>query len=135
VQVYKKGQGSAARWISAASLGALAAFGCYELQSKVSEWTSASVNLGFAAMSVSVLAGGAAFVIALILIGMLVNTPKFVDYLIVSEVELRKVSWPTKAELKRQTVVVIVTLLIFSAILLAADTLFSQLSLRLLIGK
>jgi preprotein translocase SecE subunit len=135
VQVYKKGQGSAARWIAAAALGAMAGFGCYELRQKVSEWTAASLNLGVVSLSVSVLVGGATFVIALLLIGMLVNLPKFVDYLIVSEVELRKVSWPTRAELKRQTTVVIVTLLIFSAILLAADAVFSHLSLKLLIGK
>ena len=39
--------------------------------------------------------------------------------------ELRKVSWPTKDELKRQTTVVIFTLVLFAVILLVADFLFA----------
>lgn len=134
MQVYKKGQGSAARWISAVGLGALSAFGCYELQLKVAEWTNGAIGLGVADLPVSVLVSGIAFVVAVVLIGMLVNNPKFVDYLIMSEVELRKVSWPTKLELKRQTTVVILTLIAFSVVLLMADMVFGWLSQKLLIG-
>lgn len=134
MQIYKKGQGSTARWIAAVAFGALAGFGCYELRNKASEWQWAQTNV-FGTVSVSVILAGVVFVGALLAIGWLLNLPRFVDYLIVSEVELRKVSWPTKAELKRQTTVVIVTLLMFSAILMAADFLFGKLSMTFIIGQ
>ena len=122
LEIYKKGQGVTARWIAAGSLGALAAFGCYELEEAVSaHWPTASL-LG---VSVAVLVSALVFIGAVILVAMIVNMPRFVDYLIHSETELRKVSWPTKDELKRQTAVVIFTIVFFSVILLVADFIFA----------
>ena len=60
-----------------------------------------------------------------------VDLPRFVDYLIMSEVELRKVSWPTRDELRRQTTVVIITLIFFAVVLLVADYIFALGSTRL----
>jgi preprotein translocase subunit SecE len=121
-EIYKKGQGVTARWIAAAALGALAAFGCYELEEAVSaHWPGAAV-LG---VSVGVLVAAVIFIGAAVLVAMIVNMPRFVDYLIHSETELRKVSWPTKDELKRQTTVVIFTLVLFAVILLVADFIFA----------
>jgi len=54
-----------------------------------------------------------------------------VDYLIMSEIELRKVSWPTREELKRQTTVVIIALVAFSLVLWVADLIFTSGILRL----
>ena len=42
----------------------------------------------------------------------LVNLPKFADFLIAVEAEMNKVSWPTRTELFRSSVVVIVTILV-----------------------
>lgn len=121
-EIYKPGQGATARWIAAAGLVALAAFGCFELYDSLSGHFE-SVKLG--PVHVSVLVSGLAFVGAVVLAYLAVNQVRFVDYLIASEMELRKVSWPTKDELKRQTIVVIVTLMAFGLILLAADVLFA----------
>jgi len=123
-EIYKKGQGTIARWVAALGLGALAGFGTYELYDTLSVSTG---NLSLAGTSVpwSVLISGLVFVAAAILIAWLINLPKFVDYLIMSEIELRKVSWPTREELKRQTAVVIIALIVFSFVLWLADMVFT----------
>ena len=123
-EVYKRGQGIRARWVTASALGALAVFGCYSLQDFVGGYTEAKVNLGFMALSVSVLVSAIGFLVAGMLIALICNHKKFVDYLISSEIELKKVSWPTRADLKRQTVIVIATIVVFGALLFAADILF-----------
>jgi len=126
VQIYKKGQGVTVRWVAVAALGALAVFGCYGLEDFVRGYTAdAGLSLGFATVQWSVLVSVCAFLGAVALIAFIVNHKRLVDYLISSETELRKVSWPTRAELKRQTVVVLVTIVIFSLVLLVADLLFA----------
>ena len=117
-EIYKRGQGTTARWISASGLGGLAAFGAYEL------WDSLSGR--YSAGPVPTVASAVLFVASAVLIAWLINWPRFVDYLIMSEAELRKVSWPTRDELKRQTMVVIFTLVAFAAVLLIADLIFGQ---------
>jgi len=119
LEIYKKGQGVTARWIAAGSLGALAVFGCYELEEAISaHWVEPKF--------IGPLVAGIVFILSALLVGYIVNMPRFVDYLIHSETELRKVSWPTKDELKRQTAVVIFTIVFFAVILLVADFIFAQ---------
>lgn len=123
VEIYKKGQGVVARWLTFGVLTALAVFGCYELKEALAGWIANDAAFGSVtwSFSISVLT----FIVVELLIGLLANNRRFVDYLIASETELRKVSWPTRQELKRQTVVVIVTLFLFGVMLFAADILFS----------
>jgi preprotein translocase subunit SecE len=124
-EIYKKGQGTTARWIAAVGMGALAAFGTFELYDSLSA-VGGSFHLGSVEVTYSTLASALVFLLAAALIGWLVNLPKFVDYLIMSEVELRKVSWPTREELKRQTTVVIIALVAFSLVLWVADLIFTS---------
>ena len=123
LDIYKKGQGATARWVTAGALGALAAFGCYELEEFLSIQTKEAMVFG--GVSWSFLLSVAAFVVAVLVVAMIANSKRFVDYLIASETELKKVAWPTKSELKRQTMVVIVTLGIFAALLFVADLVFA----------
>ena len=136
VEIYKKSQGAVARWTAIISLGALAAFGAYELLVAVTDrevglridaWIVRVVGLrtGLGARGWGILISGGVFLACMALIALVTNIPRFADYLIASELELRKVSWPTKGELKRQTIVVIFTLLLFSLVLFLADALFS----------
>lgn len=118
VEIYKRGQGAFARWTAIGSLGALLAFGAYELYTALRDRDFGG------APGWPVLTGGLVFVAGTALILWLTNMPRFADYLIASELELRKVSWPTKGELKRQTIVVVFTLLFFSLVLFGADSLF-----------
>ncbi len=129
-EIYKKGQGTTARWIAAAGMGALAAFGTYELYDSLSA-VGGSFHVGTVEVAYSALVSILVFLGAAVLIAWLVNLPKFVDYLIMSEIELRKVSWPTREELKRQTTVVIIALIAFSLVLWIADLIFTSGILRL----
>jgi preprotein translocase subunit SecE len=124
-EIYKKGQGTTARWIAAVGMGALAAFGTFELYDSLSA-VGGSFHLGGVEVTYSTLASVLVFLAAAALIAWLINLPKFVDYLIMSEVELRKVSWPTREELKRQTTVVIIALVAFSLVLWVADLIFTS---------
>jgi preprotein translocase subunit SecE len=122
---YKKGQGTTARLIAAVGMGALAAFGTFELYESLSA-VGGGFNVAGVEVTYSMLASVLVFLAAAALIAWLVNLPKFVDYLIMSEVELRKVSWPTREELKRQTTVVIIALVTFSLVLWVADLIFAS---------
>jgi preprotein translocase subunit SecE len=51
----------------------------------------------------------------------MVNLPKFADFLIAVEAEMNKVSWPTRGELFRSSVVVIVTIFALAVILYFFD--------------
>jgi len=51
--------------------------------------------------------------------------PPFVDFLIVTEAEMNKVSWTTKADLYRATTVVLVTVLVMAIYLFGVDWLWS----------
>ena len=54
----------------------------------------------------------------------LVNLPKFATFLIAVEAEMTKVSWPSKAELYRSSVVVIFVLFSLSGALFGFDVLW-----------
>jgi len=124
-EIYKRGQGTRARAVAAIALGALAVFGCYSLQDFIGGYTEAKLTLGFMDLSVSVLVSAVAFLVAGMLVALICNHKRLVDYLISSETELRKVSWPTRADLKQQTLIVIATIVIFSALLFVADLVFA----------
>jgi preprotein translocase subunit SecE len=51
----------------------------------------------------------------------IVNIPRFAEFLISVENEMNKVSWPSRAELYRASLVVIVVIFVLTAILLAYD--------------
>jgi len=138
-EIYKKGQGIAARWMTAGTLGALSAFGSYELldvlQARLADQQTGEEELLLGIAPLSMLIAVVAFMGAMIGVALVVNSKRFVDYLVASETELRKVAWPKRDELKRQTVIVIVTMGLFAALLLAADALFGFGSAWLFLGK
>ena len=51
----------------------------------------------------------------------LVNLPSFADFLIAVEAEMNKVSWPTRGELYRSSIVVLVTIFALAAVLFGFD--------------
>ena len=51
----------------------------------------------------------------------LVNVPIFADFLIAVEAEMNKVSWPTRAELYRGAIVVLITIFALAAVLFFFD--------------
>jgi preprotein translocase subunit SecE len=134
-EIYKKGQGTWARRVAVIGMGALAAFGTFELYSYINSISAASFSVAGVEVPYSLLISAVVLLAAAGLIAWLINVPKFVDYLIMSEIELRKVSWPTRDELKRQTTVVILALLAFSLVLWVADLFFTYGNLYLYKSK
>jgi preprotein translocase subunit SecE len=60
----------------------------------------------------------------------LVNLPTFADFLIAVEAEMNKVSWPSKQELLRASIVVIVLIFGLTVILFAYDNIWALLLSR-----
>ncbi len=57
----------------------------------------------------------------------LVNVPAFADFLIAVEAEMNKVSWPTRGELFRSSMVVIFCIFFLATILYAYDLFWTML--------
>ncbi len=55
-----------------------------------------------------------------------VNWPAFADFLIATEAEINKVSWTTARRLRQDTIVVLVTVFLFTAFLFVVDLLWIQ---------
>ncbi len=54
----------------------------------------------------------------------IVNMPQFADFLIAVEAEMNKVSWPSRAELVRSSVVVILVIFLLAIVLFGFDLLW-----------
>ena len=125
--IYKQGQGVYARIAVAALLGFFALFGLFELYAAIEGWEAVFVGpVQWKLVVVAVLG-----VLAAIAVALVINSPKAVDFLIVTEAEMRKVSWPSGKQLRQQSLVVIVTCVILSLIIFLADTLFGWIALRI----
>jgi len=102
IGVYKRSQGRIARQVTFAAIVVMVALGAWSLK-------------GFLTQSVSNLTTVYSASTAVLVLGMwfgfrLVNMPKFADFLIAVEAEMNKVSWPTRTELVRSSIVVIFTI-------------------------
>jgi len=141
LELYKKGQGTITRLVASFSLILLIAYGCYALYHfippvdpkyspprptfwgtnlYVVPFFDAALTYG---MLISVLAFFAFCFLAYIL---LLNKPKPSDYLIETEGELKKVSWPTRAQYMGSSVAVIISVVILGLFLLGADFVFER---------
>ncbi len=116
--VYKPTQGWYARLLTALGLGALLAAGLYALYNRIADVTTPAVRFGVPA-AVGAFLGW--------FIYRLVQYPPFADFLIATEAEMNKVSWITKSELRRATIVVIVTVLLMALYLLGVDLVWQAL--------
>jgi preprotein translocase subunit SecE len=102
-------------------------FGCRELWLSLGGMESTALRIGIVGI---VLAAG------LWLGFRLVNWPRFAEFLINVESELKKVSWPTKTELWRASMVVVFTIVFMSVLLFGFDILWDQIGrlLRFIFG-
>ena len=62
-----------------------------------------------------------------------INIPRFADFLIAVEAEMNKVSWPSRAELWRASIVVIIVIFFLAGLLFAYDAVLDRL-LKLVFG-
>jgi len=127
LDIYKPGQGVYARVSVVVLFGAFAALGLFELYFAVEDWSAMLAG----AVPWKLVVVGSLALAAAAGIGLLVNARKPVDFLIVTEAEMRKVSWPTARQIRQQTIVVLLTTLVLGAIIYTADVLFVYLSMAL----
>ncbi len=115
---YKRSQGRVARQLTLAAMAAMVAVGVWQLNSMGGTYVQQYVT------PLVVLAMGwwVSFRI--------VNLPKFADFLISVEAEMNKVSWPSRGELWRASIVVIIVIFFLAALLFTYDII-----LKAIIGK
>ena len=135
VGLYKRTQGRATRQVTFAVVAVALAAGLYQLHGVLATalvnwpgrwlvyWNMGRNEAVEAIVRQSVRHG---LPFAILLLGLwaayrLVNLPNFADFLIAVEAEMNKVSWPTRAELYRSSIVVLVTIFALAAILFAFD--------------
>ncbi len=117
--VYKRSQGTVTRQVTFAFLAlifAIAALRMYQAWGSFPAWWK----------SLLMEPGRYWVPSALLLIGLwisfrVVNFPKFADFLISVEGEMNKVSWPSRAELIRSSVVVILVIVMLAMVLFFFD--------------
>ena len=117
--VYKPLQGRLARIWTGVGLGVIVAVGVWRLKDTLEGLGyQIPTQLGIPA-AIGVVLGWIVF--------RLVQYPPFVEFLIATEAEMNKVSWTSRAELYRATVVVLATVLIVAVYLFGVDTVWSSL--------
>jgi preprotein translocase subunit SecE len=111
--LYKRNQGRIARQATFAALALLVALGGWSMSEYFSGYEA--VWRYWVPLALVVLGVWAAFRV--------VNIPAFADFLISVEGEMNKVSWPSRGELFRASVVVIMVIFFLAFLLYAYDTL------------
>ena len=106
---YKRSQGKVARQVTFAAIALAVAVGAWKISGV------AATDVGKYVIPMAVLIGGlwAGF--------RLINIPRFADFLIAVEAEMNKVSWPSRAELWRASVVVIIVIFFLAGLLFLYD--------------
>lgn len=129
--IYKPTLGRITRQLTAYALFALLAYGCLGLwyylaadkggESDWQKWYAENGHYFQRTLPPALLALSAWFCYRL------VNYPRFAEFLISVEAEMNKVSWPSKSELIRSTIVVIFMLLFLAVVLFGFDVLWRTL--------
>jgi preprotein translocase subunit SecE len=108
--LYKRNQGRIIRQITFAALLLTVALGAW----RVSDLAHKPAFKYAVPLAIVVIGGWIVY--------RLVNLPRFADFLIAVEAEMTKVSWPTRSQLVRSSIVVIVTIIGFAVLLWFYDT-------------
>ena len=116
--LYKRSQGRIARQATFAALAIVVALGCWKLSDRLGGqgdiWRLPNAFWRWGLPGVLLLAG-------CWLVFKLVNKQTFADFLIAVEAEMNKVSWPSRKELIRASVVVIITIFLLAIVLFGYD--------------
>jgi preprotein translocase subunit SecE len=112
---YKPTQGRIVRQLTVLAIGLIVALGCWSLYTTLSN-SDQSLSLAIVVGVPAVL-----LVVGLWISYRLINWPRFADFLIAVEAEMKKVTWPSREEVKRASVVVIVTIAILAVSLFLFD--------------
>lgn len=118
VGIYKRSQGRITRQVTWSALAAGTGLGFWRLsQTMVDQWSWGRA-VGLAIPTILTVVG-------CWIAYRLVNYPRFADFLIAVEAEMNKVSWPTRGELVRSSLVVLVSILVLATVLSGFDTVWT----------
>lgn len=114
-ELYKRNMGKVTRQSTFGALAVVTALGCWSLNGQL--------TFSFAGLGQS---GRYAIVGGVLLAGWwlsfrLVNMPRFADFLISVEAEMSKVSWPTRSDLVKTSIVVMITIFGMASVLYLYD--------------
>ncbi|HUT13124.1 MAG TPA: preprotein translocase subunit SecE [Thermoguttaceae bacterium] len=109
--IYKRNQGRITRQVTFAAIALTMAMGLWRLSNMLMDG-SPTWRFGLP---------GVLLLIGLWIAYRIVNVPNFTDFLIAVEAEMNKVSWPSRAELFRASMVVLVTIFFLAAVLFFYD--------------
>ena len=112
--IYKRSQGRIVRQVTFAAVAITLLIGLW----RMSTYLSGNSHPAWASYWIP----GAIAVVGLWASYRLVNLPAFADFLIAVEAEMNKVSWPSRGELFRWSIVVIVMIVAIGVLLAAYDT-------------
>ena len=110
--VYKRNQGKVTRQVTFATIAIIIALGAARLYSELGLYQGLAVRVAIS---------GLLLVVGIWLAYRLVNWPQFSNFLIAVEAEMNKVSWPSRAELMRSSLVVIIVIFALAGLLFGYD--------------
>lgn len=116
--LYKRNQGRITRQVTFTAIAITVALGFWRLHATLSfaEWFKGWKAYGLEYWIPGLLLAGCLWIAYRI-----VNVPSFADFLIAVEAEMNKVSWPSKPELFRASLVVLVTIFALAVMLAGFD--------------
>jgi preprotein translocase subunit SecE len=114
VGIYKRSQGRITRQVTLAAMAIGVALGFWRFSQALTDWREWDAMISQAIATVLTLA-------CWWVCYRLINVPRFADFLIAVEAEMNKVSWPTRGELFRASLVVLVTIFILAVVLFGFD--------------
>ena len=131
---YRKGQGKWSRLIAAGVVMALVIFGCWTLYEWLMGYKSVRTLVIFSVPGIDLNVNLAFLISAVVFVVFAVLTYYFValhrrtcNFLIETEVEMKKVTWPSGSDVAGSTLIVVITVIVFAAWALLCDFVFSNL--------
>jgi preprotein translocase subunit SecE len=116
VGLYKRSQGRITRQVTFAAMAVIFAIGFYRMHQILLNQEVGAKLYGMAYWLPGILVLSSWWICY-----RLVNLPSFADFLIAVEAELNKVSWPTRTELVRSSIVVLISLLLLAGVIFGFD--------------
>jgi preprotein translocase SecE subunit len=125
LEIYKKGQGKTARTTAYALIGILVLFGAYRLHATFNvpgEGVLVASKIPvIGQITVMKIISILAFCVGLLLMHIVLNGTQMATLLIDTEQEMRKVTWPSRAEIKSATLVVVIVTFVMALSLFGFD--------------
>ncbi len=113
VAIYKRNQGRITRQVTFAAMAITMGMGFWQVSQIMIQSNSMMLRFGLP---------GVLLMLGLWVAYRVVNIPGVADFLIAVEAEMNKVSWPSRGELFRASVVVLITIFALATVLLLFDT-------------